>query len=164
MGQSPRRRRLVVATTAVLLAGFVLSACASDAMHTPLIPPPPTDPKETASATAGLPNNYRELMAAYILSHNRYVIRDARITPPYEKSRGLFSGGTNPPYGLGRTPGDPRHGRTLEESEPKATNLSIPAAEIAPSASATPIASRHLVHDPEKWIPVFRKDHAPTKN
>jgi hypothetical protein len=20
------------------------------------------------------------------------------------------------------------------------------------------------VHDPEKWIPVFRKDHAPTKN
>jgi len=21
-----------------------------------------------------------------------------------------------------------------------------------------------LEHDPEKWIPVFRKDHAPTKN
>jgi len=21
----------------------------------------------------------------------------------------------------------------------------------------------HLEHDPEKWMPVFRKDHAPTK-
>src|ERR1700730_16873642 len=96
MGQTPRRWRLVVATITVLLGGFMLSACASDAMHTPLIPTPPVDPKETASATAGLPNNYRELMAAYILSHNSYVIRDARITPPYEKSGGLFHGGTMP--------------------------------------------------------------------
>lgn len=96
MGQSPLRRRPVVATITVLLGAFVLSACASDAMHTPFIPPPPVDPKETASATARLPNNYRELMAAYILSHNRYVIRDARMTPPYEKSRGLFAGGTMP--------------------------------------------------------------------
>jgi hypothetical protein len=96
MGQSPRRWRLVAAAITALLAGFVLSACASDAMHTPLIPPPPADPKETSSATARLPNNYRELLAAYILSHNRYVIRDARITPPYEKSRGLFRGGTTP--------------------------------------------------------------------
>jgi hypothetical protein len=74
----------------------MLSACASDAMHTPLIPTPSVDPKEIASATAGLPNNYRELMAAYILSHNRYVIRDAKVTPPYQKSRGLFRGGTMP--------------------------------------------------------------------
>jgi hypothetical protein len=80
----------------VLLGGFMLSACASDAMHTPFIPPPPVDTKDTASATAKLPNNYRELMAAYILSHNRYAIRDARMTPPYEKSRGLFHGGTMP--------------------------------------------------------------------
>jgi hypothetical protein len=80
----------------VLFGGFMLSACASDAMHTPFIPTPPVDPTETVSATAKLPDNYRDLMAAYILSHNRYVIRDARITPPYEKSRGLFHGGTMP--------------------------------------------------------------------
>jgi hypothetical protein len=96
MGQSPRRRCLGVATIPVLLGGFMLSACASDTMHTPLIPPPPVDPRETASATTRLPNNYRELIAAYILSHNRYVIRDARITPPYEKSRGLLRDGTMP--------------------------------------------------------------------
>ncbi|HEX3430527.1 MAG TPA: hypothetical protein VHT03_06540 [Rhizomicrobium sp.] len=24
-------------------------------------------------------------------------------------------------------------------------------------------AAAHLEHDPEKWMPVFRKDHAPTK-
>ncbi|MGA8494533.1 MAG: hypothetical protein WB764_03570 [Xanthobacteraceae bacterium] len=96
MGHSPHRRRLAVATISILLGAFMLSACASDAMHTPFIPPPPVDPKETASATTRLPNNYRELMAAYILSHNRYVIRDARMTPPYEKSRGLFRAGTMP--------------------------------------------------------------------
>jgi hypothetical protein len=96
MGQSPRRRRPVPAAMTVLLGVFMLSACASDAMHTPLIPPPPLDPKETASATARLPSNYRELTAAHILSHNSYVIRDAKITPPYEKSRGLFRGGTMP--------------------------------------------------------------------
>jgi hypothetical protein len=96
MGQSPRRRRPIVVTITVLLGVFMLSACASDAMHTPLIPTPPVDPKETTSAIARLPNNYREFMAAYILSHNRYVIRDARITPPYEKYGGLFRGGTMP--------------------------------------------------------------------
>jgi hypothetical protein len=74
----------------------VLGGCASDAMHTPLIPTPPPDPKETASATARLPANYREIMAEYIRTHNRYVIRDARITPPYERYGGLFRGGTMP--------------------------------------------------------------------
>ena len=96
MGQSPRRWRPVASAMSVIFGAFMLSACASDAMHTPLIPAPPSDPKETAPATATLPGNYRELMAGYILTHNRYVIRDARITPPYERYGGLVHGGTMP--------------------------------------------------------------------
>ena len=43
---------------------------------------------------AGLPTGYRQLFADYLAAHNRYVVRDAKITPPYERSRGLFRSGT----------------------------------------------------------------------
>lgn len=78
------------------MAALLLNECASDAMNTPLWGVTPTDPKETLAATARLPPNYRELMAQYIRLHNRYPIRDARITPPYERYGGLFRGGTIP--------------------------------------------------------------------
>jgi hypothetical protein len=79
----------------VVIAGCTLAACASDAMHTPLIATP-TDPKETAAASAEFPGNYRTLVAEYVLTHNRYLIRDAKITPPYQRYGGLFRGGTMP--------------------------------------------------------------------
>jgi hypothetical protein len=80
--------------TVLVLGACVLSARASDWFNTPLIPPPPTNPKETAAATAKFPRNYRELLAQYIRTHNQYVIRDAKITPPYERYGGLLHGGT----------------------------------------------------------------------
>jgi hypothetical protein len=33
----------------------------------------------------------------------------------------------------------------------------------APLANATYLRNNNLEHDPEKWIPVFGKDHAPPK-
>jgi hypothetical protein len=48
------------------------------------------------SAAARLPANYRLLMANYLRTHNPYPIKDAMITPPYEKFGGLFRGGTFP--------------------------------------------------------------------
>jgi hypothetical protein len=50
--------------------------------------------KDTASPAARLPANYRQLMAQYIRTHNRYVVRDAMISKPYEKYGGLLRGGT----------------------------------------------------------------------
>jgi hypothetical protein len=52
--------------------------------------------KGARSAEARLPANYRQLMAQYIQAHNPYVIRDAKISKPYEKYGGLFRGGTIP--------------------------------------------------------------------
>ena len=91
-----RRCRALASASSIVVGGCTLAACASDAMHTRLIPPPTTDPKETAAASAALPSNYRVLVAEYIRTHNRYVIRDAKITPPYERYGGLFQGGTMP--------------------------------------------------------------------
>jgi len=39
-----------------------------------------------------MPANYREYVATYLAHRNRYVVRDAKITNPYEKSGGLFRG------------------------------------------------------------------------
>jgi hypothetical protein len=52
------------------------------------------DAKDAASPAARLPANYRQLMAKYIRAHNRYVVRDAMISKPYEKYGGLLRGGT----------------------------------------------------------------------
>jgi hypothetical protein len=96
MWRSPSRWRALVSATVILLGAFMLSARASDWFNTPLIPAPPTNPKETAAAAAKLPANYRALIAEYIRGHNNYVIRDAKITPPYERFGGLLHGGTIP--------------------------------------------------------------------
>jgi hypothetical protein len=50
--------------------------------------------KDTASSAARLPANYRQLMAQYVRARNRYAVRDAMISKPYEKYGGLFRGGT----------------------------------------------------------------------
>jgi len=52
------------------------------------------DTKAAASPASRLPANYRQLMAQYMRVHNRYVVRDAIISKPYEKYGGLFRGGT----------------------------------------------------------------------
>ena len=49
--------------------------------------------KGAVSPAARLPVNYRQLMAQYIQAHNRYVIRDAMISRPYERWGGLLRGG-----------------------------------------------------------------------
>lgn len=56
---------------------------------------PPANPsKQATSSTAGVPANYRQLLAEYIAARNRYTVRDAQITKPYERSGGLFKGGS----------------------------------------------------------------------
>jgi hypothetical protein len=47
-----------------------------------------------APSMAGVPTNYRQLLAEYIASRNRYTVRDAKITKPYQRWGGLFKGGT----------------------------------------------------------------------
>ena len=51
-------------------------------------------PKPTTPSATPLPANYRQLVAAYIGARNRYVVRDAKITKPYERWGGLLRGGT----------------------------------------------------------------------
>jgi len=46
------------------------------------------DAKKTRAL--GLPANYRQLVAQYVRTHNRYVIRDAKITKPSENFGGLL--------------------------------------------------------------------------
>jgi hypothetical protein len=50
--------------------------------------------KPTTPSAPPLPANYRQLVAAYISARNRYVVRDAKITKPYERWGGLLRGGT----------------------------------------------------------------------
>jgi hypothetical protein len=52
------------------------------------------DTKNATSLAARLPPDYRHLMAQYIRTHNRYILRDAMISRPYERFGGLFRGGT----------------------------------------------------------------------
>jgi hypothetical protein len=51
-------------------------------------------PKQSAWPAAALPANYRQLIAEYIRTRNRYVVRDAKISKPYERWGGLLRGGT----------------------------------------------------------------------
>lgn len=46
------------------------------------------------STAARLPTNYRQLIAQYIRARNQYIIRDAKITAPYERFGGILRGGT----------------------------------------------------------------------
>jgi hypothetical protein len=50
--------------------------------------------KDATSLAARLPADYRRLMAQYIRANNRYVVRDAKISQPYERYGGLFHGST----------------------------------------------------------------------
>ncbi|MGC2778778.1 MAG: hypothetical protein WA418_24420 [Bradyrhizobium sp.] len=43
---------------------------------------------------ARLPSDYRRQIAEYVRVRNRYVLRDAQISAPYERWGGLFAGGT----------------------------------------------------------------------
>lgn len=51
-------------------------------------------PHQTASPKSPLPPNYRSLIAEYLRARNHYVVRDAKMTAPYERWGGLFRGGT----------------------------------------------------------------------
>jgi len=64
----------------VLLALLFLSAVDALAQNRTLAAPPPA--------------NYRQLIAAYMSADNRYTVRDAKITPPYDRWGGLLKGGT----------------------------------------------------------------------
>jgi hypothetical protein len=50
---------------------------------------------QTQTASGGLPPaNYRQLIAAYVSADDRYVVRDAKISKPFERWGGLLRGGT----------------------------------------------------------------------
>ena len=83
MQRHPWRRAIASSTSALSVAVLVMNAAAGFAQD-----------QSTASPAARLTANYRLLMAQYIRAHNRYVIRDAMISKPYEKFGGLFRGGT----------------------------------------------------------------------
>jgi hypothetical protein len=51
-------------------------------------------PPRAASAKSSLPKDYRLRIANYVSARNRYVVRDAKITAPYERWGGLLHGGT----------------------------------------------------------------------
>lgn len=72
-------------------------ACSS-AERRAFFPPERPDPRETAAVAAEMPRNYRSLVAEQIRAFYRYrhVLRDAKITPPYQRYGGLLRGGTMP--------------------------------------------------------------------
>ena len=51
-------------------------------------------PQRTTQSAVLPPANYRQLIAAYVSADNRYTVRDAKITKPYERWGGLLKGGT----------------------------------------------------------------------
>jgi hypothetical protein len=80
------RRGIARRSIASLIAGVMLMPMAS-------VVRAQSDSKGMSPA-ARLPANYRQLFAEYIRTHNRYVVRDAKITKPYEKWGGLLRGGS----------------------------------------------------------------------
>lgn len=81
-----RRSATVIATLALLLMGINASP-AQDRSASP--------PRQAAATSASpLPRDYRVRIADYLRTRNRYVVRDAKITAPYERWGGLFKGGT----------------------------------------------------------------------
>jgi hypothetical protein len=50
--------------------------------------------KQATLSATHLPANYRQLIAAYISARDNHVVRDAKITKPYERWGGLLRGGT----------------------------------------------------------------------
>jgi hypothetical protein len=87
-------RKALLSLSSMVVGACTLTACASDAMHTPLIASATSNPEEAAAAQAALPPNFRTLVAEYVRSHPTYPIRDAKITPPYQRWGGLLRGGT----------------------------------------------------------------------
>ena len=73
---------------------LVLALLCFDISKSLALDPPVSTSKEAMLPTAGVPANYRQLLAEYIATHNRYTVRDAQITKPYERSGGLFKGGS----------------------------------------------------------------------
>ncbi|HTO61034.1 MAG TPA: hypothetical protein VMM15_07240 [Bradyrhizobium sp.] len=84
------------------MSGIVVGACTlmacSSAERQAFFPPDKPEPRETAAVSAKMPGNYRALVAEQIRTYYRYrnLMRDAKITPPYERYGGLFRGGTMP--------------------------------------------------------------------
>ena len=97
MGQSCRPWKTLAAVSGILVSGCTLMACSSAERHA-FYPPDTPDPRETAAVSAEMPGNYRALVAEEIRAHYRYrnLMRDAKITPPYERYGGLLRGGTMP--------------------------------------------------------------------
>ncbi|MGJ5178422.1 hypothetical protein ACQR16_19935 [Bradyrhizobium oligotrophicum] len=50
--------------------------------------------QSAGTLAARLPSDYRRQIAEYVRVRNRYVLRDAQISAPYERWGGLFAGGT----------------------------------------------------------------------
>jgi hypothetical protein len=78
-----------VPTVMLVLAMLSLNVSKSLALDTPT-----SAAKRGAHLPAGVPANYRQLFAEYIAARNRYTVRDAQITAPYERWGGLLKGGT----------------------------------------------------------------------
>jgi hypothetical protein len=97
MGQSWRPWRALASLSGIVVGACTLMACSSAERHA-FFPPNTPDPKETAAVSAEMPENYRALVAEQVRAHYRYrnLMRDAKITPPYERYGGLFRGGTMP--------------------------------------------------------------------
>lgn len=81
------RRTFASVTLALTLLCFDISKSLA-------LDPPAGTSKQAMPSTAGVPANYRQLLADYIAARNRYQVRDAKITKPYERWGGLFKGGS----------------------------------------------------------------------
>ncbi len=84
------QRVTFIPAVALLVAALVSSNVAEGLAQQPL----GSRAKEAAPAAARLPADYRRSIAQYIWARNRYVVRDAKISKPYERYGGLFRGGT----------------------------------------------------------------------
>jgi hypothetical protein len=80
-----RQSSVFLATLVVLAIG--IDTCAAQDRSS-------SAPHQTASSRSSLPRDYRARIADYIRARNRHVVRDAKITAPYERWGGLFKGGT----------------------------------------------------------------------
>ena len=97
MRKSWRPWKALASVSGIVVGACTLMACSSAERHA-FFPPDTPDPRETAAVSAEMPSNYRVLVAEQIRANYRYrnVMRDAKITPPYQRYGGLFRGGTMP--------------------------------------------------------------------
>ena len=134
-------------------------AVAARGVRLPSSRPPAADPK---AAPVETPAAAPAAIAALPASRSSTPDPDATGTLPKELDAAPKA---LPEAQPAHAPREPRQARPPRQAAPRLSDA-VPARQAPRVARADPVPPRRgpqLKHDPEKWLPVFGKDHAQTK-